>query len=90
MMAEYRAPAKPTTRTRKTTVVPEVVKQTVPILPPVGQLHNTLSRVVAIAHASNPAAISSGHEIDDATPDLSMLNGSETVDAVTREAQVRH
>lgn len=61
MMAEYRKPVAASPRARSRPAVAAVPDVSVPILPPLGQPHNTLSRVVAI-----PAAPTGTGRPDDA------------------------
>ncbi|WP_231621669.1 sigma-70 family RNA polymerase sigma factor [Sphingomonas sp. 37zxx] len=63
MMAEYRKPKATGTRTRSRAVN---LAETAPILPAIGQPHNTLSRLVAVDPGSEPqVAARSGQEIAD-------------------------
>lgn len=84
MMAEYRRPKAPATRSRSATIVASQ-----PILPEMGQSHNVLSRLVAI----NPPVVQAGTDqaaaFADLSPELAQVT-RERQDANAPGSQARH
>jgi hypothetical protein len=89
MMAEYRKPNMPGSRLRARAVVSTASAGA--ILPPLGQPHNMLSRVVAIdAGATGETRYSSADDVDAAVATGSMLSAPEQQDANALGSQARH
>jgi RNA polymerase sigma-32 factor len=89
MMADYRKPYVPGSRSRTRAIAPATPAGA--ILPALGQPHNTLARVVAIdSSASSETRFSRTDEIDSALASGSMMTGSEQQDGNALGSQARH